>query len=271
MIRIFCFSFFVYSFSLFAQLYSSGQGVIDFDGNSYPTIIINGQEWMSENLRTTSYSNGDPIGNVDNENFWAVLNNGAWAYNYNDASNEYPYGKLYNWYAVIDNRNICPIGWHVPNKNEYTVIIDYIGGESIAGGKMKSTGTQYWQIPNTDATNESGFSGLPGGSRSEAGVFQEVGNNGTWWSSSESTTFNSWSWIMSYNIGNAGWCNCKRRVGSSVRCIKNNLSSITEINNQNKLLIKITDLIGRETVQKTNEILLYHYSDGSIEKIFNFE
>jgi len=143
--------------------------VTDIDGNEYATIQIGTQVWMAENLRTTKYCNGDPIPNVTDSLQWVNLATGAWAHNNNYSQYENLYGKLYNWYAVDDSRNICPCNWHVPTDAEWTTLIDYLGGEGVAGGKMKSTGTQYWLSPNTDATNESGFSGLPGGTVNPVG------------------------------------------------------------------------------------------------------
>jgi uncharacterized protein (TIGR02145 family) len=198
-----------------------GAGV-SYNGYNYPTIVLgNGQEWMAENLRTTSYANGDPIPNVTDFIQWQNLTTGAWAHYDNDSQYEKPYGKLYNWYAVADPRNVCPVGWHVPSDAEWTVLTDYLGGEAVAGGKMKSTGTQYWQSPNTAATNESGFSGLPGGVRDYySGGFGAVGNYGDWWSSTESSTTYAWLRGLSYDGGNASRSNFTKQGGFSVRCLR---------------------------------------------------
>jgi uncharacterized protein (TIGR02145 family) len=182
---------------------------ITFDGYTYSTVIFNnGQEWMTENLKTTSYANGDPIPNVTDNNQWENLTTGAWVHYNNDSQYENPYGKLYNWHTVADPRNVCPTGWHVPSDAEWSTFINYLdpnanGGATtpnIAGGKMKSTGTQYWQSPNTDATNESGFSGLPGGYRFDDGTFDYIGNYGDWWSSTEGGTNNAWGRALNYTM-----------------------------------------------------------------------
>ncbi|MFN5628176.1 MAG: fibrobacter succinogenes major paralogous domain-containing protein [Bacteroidota bacterium] len=153
--------------------------ITDQDGNVYKTIVIGTQEWMAENLKSSHYLNGDLIPWVTNEATWGALTTGAACW-YNNDSITYncPYGRLYNWYAVTDTRNVCPTGWHVPSDAEWTTLINHIDTNAVggsnnntAGGKMKSTGTQYWPSPNTDATNESGFSGLPGGGRSSNGAF----------------------------------------------------------------------------------------------------
>jgi uncharacterized protein (TIGR02145 family) len=192
----------------------------DQDGNTYATVVIGTQEWMAENLKTTTYANGDPIPNVTDNTQWQNLTTGAWSHYNNDSQYENPYGKLYNWYTVADPRNVCPFGWHVPTDAEYTLLTDYLGGEPVAGGKMKSTGTQYWSSPNTDATNESGFSGLPGGYRNFYGPFAFIGDFGTWWSSSELDAY--YAWVRFFYHDNC--CPYRdgsgKEVGSSVRCLK---------------------------------------------------
>ncbi|NBP75709.1 MAG: hypothetical protein EBU61_06730, partial [Crocinitomicaceae bacterium] len=167
-----------------------GAGV-SFDGYNYSSIVLgNGQEWMNENLRTTNYANGDPIPNITNNTQWQTLTTGAWTHYNNNSQNEIPYGKLYNWYAASDSRNVCPIGWHVPSNDEWILLVDYLGGLTVAGGKMKSTGTQYWISPNQDATNESGFSALPGGIYTNN--FYSIGVDGCWWASTEVPTDSAW-------------------------------------------------------------------------------
>ena len=197
-----------------------GAGVT-FNGYTYASIVLgNGQEWMAENLRTTTYANGDPIPNVTYNTQWQNLTTGAWAHYNNDSQYENPYGKLYNWYTVADPRNVCPTGWHVPTDAEYTLLTDYLGGEPVAGGKMKSTGTQFWSSPNTDATNESGFSGLPGGLRDYSGTFGDIGLNGHWWSSTESNTYDSWNRTLLYNDSNVIRNYLNKQNGFSVRCLR---------------------------------------------------
>jgi uncharacterized protein (TIGR02145 family) len=197
-----------------------GAGVT-FDGYTYTSIVLgNGQEWMAENLRTTSYANGDPIPNVSDDTQWQNLTTGAWAHYNNENQYENPYGKLYNWYTVADPRNVCPTGWHVPTDAEYTLLTDYLGGLPVAGGKMKSTGTQYWLSPNTDATNESGFSGLPGGGRSLNGTFSGIGNLGSWWSSTEYGTLGAWLRYLGYNYGSVSRGSNYKDGGFSVRCLR---------------------------------------------------
>jgi len=207
-----------------------GAGVT-FNGYTYTSIVLgNGQEWMAENLRTTTYANGDPIPNVTDADQWDDLTTGAWAHYNHDSQYENPYGKLYNWYTVNDPRNVCPTGWHVPTDDEWTVLIDYLGGELVAGSKMKSTGTQYWygpvsnpvSSPNTDATNESGFSALPGGFRLKTGAFSSIGSYAGWWSSTEYYSDNAWNRNLSYSSGlvSRSSHNSRKRNGYSVRCLR---------------------------------------------------
>jgi uncharacterized protein (TIGR02145 family) len=197
-----------------------GPGVT-FNGYTYSTIILgNGQEWMAENLRTANYANGDPIPNVTNGTQWQNLTTGAWVHYNNDSQYENPYGRLYNWYAVSDPRNVCPTGWHVHTDAEWTLLTDYLGGASVAGGKMKSTGTQYWLSPNTDATNESGFSGLPGGYRDNDGTFGFCGYDGDWWSSTEYDAVNAWFHNLSYHSGYVYRNGLNKTSGLSVRCLR---------------------------------------------------
>ncbi|MCB9034580.1 MAG: PKD domain-containing protein [Chitinophagales bacterium] len=154
----------------------------DIDGNIYKTIQIGTQTWMAENLKTTHYNDGTIIPNITDNTAWNNLTTGGWCYYNNDVSNNTIYGKLYNWYSVNTGK-LAPTGWHVPTDAEWTTLINYLGGESIAGGKMKST-SSLWNSPNTGATNSSGFSGLPTGGRNGT-VFIYIGEE-TWiWSSTE--------------------------------------------------------------------------------------
>ncbi len=208
----------------------AGAGVT-FGGYSYATVVLgNGQEWLAENLRTTTYANGDPIPNVTEGNAWGQLTTGAWAHYDNNASYENPYGKLYNWYAVADPRNVCPAGWHVPTDAEWNTLVGYLDPNNgyngkyswTAGGKMKSTGTQYWNPLNKGATNESGFSGLPGGNRSSnVGSFNGLGYTGSWWSASESGAETAWYRDLRGNhVVTAGDNKVGKREGICVRCVR---------------------------------------------------
>ena len=161
------------------------------------------QDWMVKNLDVSTYRNGDQIPEVTDPSAWAGLTTGAWCYYNNDPANGTVYGKLYNWYAVNDSRGLAPAGWHVPTDAEWTTLSDCLGGEAVAGGAMKETGTTHWLL-NTDATNSSGFTGLPGGLRFSDGAFIDVSFDGFLWSSSEFSTDGAWARYLFYYDGILG-------------------------------------------------------------------
>ena len=200
----------------------------DQEGNVYKTIVIGTQEWMAENLNTSIYRNGEAIPTGLSNGEWLNTINtqqGAWAYYNNDASYACPYGKLYNWYACVDGRQLCPVGWHVPTDGEWTDLTDYLDGEVVAGGKMKTTGTiegatGLWIGPNEAATNSSGFSGAPGGIRGSNGGYGVIGDYGYWWSSSEHETSSAWNRGLSHDTGPAYRNDNLKQSGFSVRCLR---------------------------------------------------
>jgi uncharacterized protein (TIGR02145 family) len=179
---------------------------------------------MAENLRATKYQDGSPIPNVKNLNNWISLNYGAYCLYNNDTLNKNVYGAMYNWFVVGDKRKICPVGWHVPSDSEWTKLTDFLGGKDIAGMKMKEAGLMHWASPNSGASNLSGFTALPAGSRysSIRDDFLGLGYYCTWWSSSENSLDSESAWYRSlskFNIiveRNTYW----KIVGYSVRCIR---------------------------------------------------
>jgi uncharacterized protein (TIGR02145 family) len=195
--------------------------VTDFEGNVYNTETIGTQTWMAENLKTTKYNDGTAIPNITDNTAWAGLITEAYSDYSNTPSNSITYGRLYNWYAVTDSRNICPTGWHVPTDAEWTTLTTYLGGESVAGGKLKETGLIHWADPNTGATNETGFTALPGGARSFDGTYSLIGLYDYWWSSTEdSNTPLAWGRCVYYNYTKVGRSYLNKQNGFSVRCIK---------------------------------------------------
>ncbi len=165
------------------------------------TVTIGTQVWTTKNLDVATYSDGTVIPQVTNSQQWTSLTTGAWCYYNNDSATGTTYGKLYNWYAVAGihdtdlntpNKKLAPTGYHIPSDAEWTTLTTYLEEESVAGGKMKATGTSLWNTPNTGATNSSGFTGLPGGYRYYNGSFYNIGYFGFWWSSSEVSTANAW-------------------------------------------------------------------------------
>ena len=192
--------------------------VTDYDGNVYDIITIGTQDWLKQNLKTTHYKNGAAITYPGTDNTaWQNNTTGAYAwYNNDEATYKNTYGALYNWYAV-NTGNLCPTGWHVPTDAEWTTLTNYLGGESIAGGKLKAT--TLWNSPNTGATNSSGFTALPGGGRRYDGAYDDIGYSGLWWSSTESSTAYAWYRYMSYFFSNAYRYDSYKTSGFSVRCL----------------------------------------------------
>jgi uncharacterized protein (TIGR02145 family) len=208
--------------TIYSELLDIGMnGVVkDSDGNAYKTIKIGNQVWMAENLRTTTYGDGTPIAKVTDNTAWSEVKTGVYCWYDNDsATYAHNYGALYNWYAVETNK-ICPAGWHVPDDIEWLTLADYLGGTDIAGGKLKETGTIHWNSPNAGATNESGFTALPGGNRSVDGTFYYIGINSQWWSSYEYSTGYAYTWRIYYNETNIFRSYNYKPFGFSIRCIK---------------------------------------------------
>jgi uncharacterized protein (TIGR02145 family) len=191
------------------------------DNQEYDWIKIGDQVWMAENLKATKYNDGSSIPLVTDNTEWGNLTTPGYCWYGNDESKKTPYGALYNWY-VVNEDNLCPTGWHVPSDAEWTMLTTYLGGELVTGGKLKSTDTTYWFSPNTGATNESGFTALPGGWRTNGGTFPYFGKDGGFWSSTECSTLTISAWFrdVSYN-SNEVWRSYFPKVyGFSVRCLK---------------------------------------------------
>lgn len=203
-----------------------GGGVTDIDGNHYKTVIINGQEWMTENLRTSKYNDGSAISTGLSDAAWSSTTTGAYAVLNNDNANDIAYGKLYNWYAVGTGK-LAPVGWHVPTDDEWQGLIDYLGGDDVAGPKLKSnSGWLTWGGGSaTNTTNSSGFLALPASNRTFNGPY----TNGATYGAGYWTNF--WS-ATEYGI--YGWCRSigfsedkvlrytfDKKAGFSIRCKRN--------------------------------------------------
>jgi uncharacterized protein (TIGR02145 family) len=200
----------------------------DQDGHSYKTVQIGNQEWMAENLRTSKYRNGDPIDNLFNPALWLAATSGGWTNYKYDSLYDCPSGKLYNFYAVADSRNLCPTGWHVPTEGDWDSLINFIDTSFInsAGGALKSIGAAiweipYWHLPNVGATNSTGFSAIPGGAIEYFDGSSLAG--GAWWSSTIlafPNNFLSKAFGLTFNSAYAGIGASEQKYGFSVRCIK---------------------------------------------------
>ena len=205
------------------------------EAGKYTSVYIHGQQWMTTNLAVTHYRNGDRIPQVRSKAKWDTLTTGAWCWYNNDSATGAVYGRLYNWYAVNDARGLAPAGWHIASDSEWTVLTTFLGGDSIAGGKMKSggtfkDGTGLWRAPNTAANNSSGFTGLPGGWRLDDGSFHSSGDStvgygiGLWWTATVNvnshSTHSSWHRGLVFDAAfvRVHWDG--QRDGCSVRCVK---------------------------------------------------
>ncbi len=202
----------------------TSDSVTDFDGNVYHVVTIGQQQWTVENLKVTHYSKGETIFFVSGDTEWEQMNKGAYCNYAKNPANGETYGHLYNWHAASDAKGICPDGWHVPTDSEWQDLLSFAGGDDVAGGKLKATGTLgqgngLWQDPNAEATNEHGFTALPGGYRLASGSFLQLSSNARFWTSSQ---FNSLGWYreLSYKYGNAFRSSSDERDGYSIRCIK---------------------------------------------------
>ncbi len=194
----------------------------DIDGNVYnKAVTIGTQVWMVENLKTTKYSNGDTIGTTTGDISSESTPKYQWAYD-GDEKNADTYGRLYTWYAATDPRNVCPTGWHVPTDDDWTTLTTFLGGEDLAGIKLKETGSTHWLPPNSGLqTNESNFTAIPGGCYYD-GLFGYFGHRGFWWSSTESSESLGYFRTMSGLFDFVSRDGTNKQYGFSVRCIRDN-------------------------------------------------
>jgi uncharacterized protein (TIGR02145 family) len=232
----------------------------DIDGNEYPTVTIGSQEWTAENLKTTRLNDGSPIPMIPSGEKWAGTSTPAYTWYDNNEDYKNSYGALYNWYAVGSDK-LCPTGWHVPGEADWSELTAFLGGKSLAGGKMKTAARQQaggedispeqiekdqptyepdekkdeepsaqdvykgsmWNSPNTGASNESGFSALPGGHRTNdngPGVFARMGEYAYWWSATPSSPGVAWFRLLYFNYSNISRLTMGKTDGMSVRCVK---------------------------------------------------
>lgn len=201
------------------DIYNPSNIVLDISGNIYPIVTIGSQVWMAENLRTIKFNDGTGIPSVTNQNDWLDLTSPAYCwYNNDSVSYKSSYGALYNGYAVYTAK-LCPTGWHVPSNEDWTTLETYLGGSSLAGGKLKETGTSHWVSPNTGATNVTGFTALPGGYSS--GGFANLGLWGYWWSYPAGGIGSATPRVMNCYDRTLSGASDNKFIGFSVRCLKN--------------------------------------------------
>ena len=203
------------------------------DGNQYNWVKIGDQIWMAENLAYLPSVNMVADGSEDaaGSYYYVYGYNGTNVADAKATANYTTYGVLYNWTAAMDGeassttnpsgiQGVCPTGWHLPSDAEWTELTDYLGGTSVAGGKLKETGTTHWTSPNTGATNETGFTALPGGNRDTDGPFYYVGNYGGWWSATGYDAIIAWYRVMDYFSSNVNKYDYNKELGLSVRCVR---------------------------------------------------
>ena len=190
----------------------------DANQNNYATVNIGTQTWMAENLRATKYRNADLIPGITNNAAWIALTTGGWRDYNNDTSNGTKYGHLYNWYAVSNPLNIAPVGWHVPTNAEWKQLADFLGGDTIAGDKLKSTTDWYSNTPGV--TNETAFTALPGGNCDGTGAFNAIGRTGSWWTASQSSNIQASDCVLNYDSARISKTSSNFINGFSVRCVQ---------------------------------------------------
>lgn len=197
----------------------SNNTIKDIEGNVYHTVKIGTQVWMMENLRTTKYNDGTSIPMVTVVSKWANLNSAGFCW-YDNDSIEFgdTYGALYNWYAVNTGK-LAPAGWHVASDADWKTLTTYLGGDTVAGGKLKEKGSSNWLAPNTGATNESDFTALPGGYRDMNGEFFDIEQSGNWWSSTAASADNAYFRGLAYNHKFISRNAYNKKFGFSVRCV----------------------------------------------------
>jgi len=231
----------VFTVLTFSTFNHQAQTVTDIDGNVYHTVHIGTQVWMVENLKTTRYNNGSAIPLVTDNAVWIDLSSPAFCWYNNDSTYKNTYGALYNWYTVNTNK-LAPQGWHVPTQEDWIILSTFLGGDSIAGGKMKSIGTMeggtgLWHTPNAGATNEYDFSGYPGGLRDYDGSFQLMGYVGYWWTSTENSCFSVWLRLVTSYDAKCRNEQAGKDYGYSIRCVSDYPASINHVNDIYKLKI----------------------------------
>jgi len=210
---------------------SFAQTVTDIDGNSYNTVTIGTQIWMKENLKTTRFNNGDSISTIS----LPIYNDSnavyQWAYN-EDSLNTAEYGRLYTWFVVVDSRNVCPAGWHVPADTEWISLANFLGGDSIAGDKMKEAGTMHWSVSSSSVTNSSDFTALPGGQRGNPAGFANLNTFGNFWTSSSwgSLIFpRAYVYHLKSNSSALSQSVAVANCGFSIRCMMNVATNVNQV------------------------------------------
>jgi len=260
----------------YAQSPCNNQTSVTYQGYEYDIVEIGDQCWFAENCRYLPSVNSSSEGSETDPYYYVYDYQGTDVEEAMATTNYETYGVLYNWPAVM-TEGVCPSGWHIPSEGEFTELTDFLGGVSVAGGKIKEAGYDHWNSPNTGATNSSGWTGLPGGYG-----FGGEGNFGkerfgSWWSASEYYCMGSWSGSYAYDLiysdDDFDWDDQEHEYFFSARCISDysTTSSVSTEPSSNRKLEKVVDALGREVNHTPNQILFHIYDDGSVEKKFVVE
>ena len=199
------------------------QSITDLDGHTYNVVKIGSQTWMGQNLNVSRFRNGDPILEAKTDEAWEKAGadkKPVWCFYEASTENGKIYGKLYNWFAVNDPRCLAPKGWHIPSDKEWNTLSTALGGHEKSGGKLKEKGTTHWKSPNNEATNESGFTALPGGINYSFGTFVKMGTTGYWWTTIEDGDDTAILYSLNYEDNALFNLFLNKGVGISVRCLK---------------------------------------------------
>ena len=264
---LFVLLFIVTGFSIEAQT------VTDVNGNVYPTVVIGRQVWMSENLRAWSYRDNTIIPKVTGNTQWGNLTTDAYCWYSNDSlTNSKVYGAMYNW-KTVESGKLCPSGWHVPTRAEFDSLTAYLGGSSVAGGKLKESGTSHWDSPNTGGTNSSGFKGVPGGYRNIAGIFDNVRSFGYYWTSTQSSSTDAYHVLLSNSAAELYYYGASKVNGYSVRCLRDLLTTVEERNSNQEFRIYPNPFKFSATIYLTTtnaDVVVYNLYGQKVRELDHF-
>jgi uncharacterized protein (TIGR02145 family) len=214
------------------------QTVTDVDGNTYNTISIGNQIWLTENLKVTKYNDQVPISLVLDDASWSTQTQDAYCYYQGDIANASIYGNLYNWHVVNNAKNVCPSGYHVPSIADWEELITFVGGNAVAGGKLKEMGLEHWLDPNTGADNSSSFTLLPSGWRANNnGFYESLSQMAFVWSSTSVDAQSSSIILVGYDSPACYTSESHILTGLPIRCLKDETASINENLNQQPILV----------------------------------